>query len=143
MYTCAAQPSYTYLAVSMCSNVQHHITHIQSCSRCGRCRGVSSGGLRVFEHPPKVWQNSQLSSCMTTIVTDKQQLVTKTKTSFSSLLGLKQPSLSSSRLQERVNEGCGQHLGAWLKFCTRILRAFGSAPPFRNSWTHPCDGYGK
>ena len=36
MCTCAAQPSYTYLAVSMCSNVRHHITHIQSCSRCGR-----------------------------------------------------------------------------------------------------------
>ena len=39
----------------------------------GTCRGVSSGELRGLEHPPKVWHNSQLSSCVTTIVTDKQQ----------------------------------------------------------------------
>ena len=65
---------------------------------------------------------------MTTIVTDKQQLVAKTNNkltglalngSFSSLLGLKQPSLSSSCLQERVNEGCGQRFGGVAK----ILRA--------------------
>ena len=40
---------------------------------------MSSGGLRGLEHPPKVWHNSQLSSCVTTIVTDKQQLIAKTK----------------------------------------------------------------
>ena len=60
-------------------------------------RGVSSGGLRGLEHPPKVWHNSQLSSCVTIIVTDEQQLVAKTNIiltglalngSFSSLLGL-------------------------------------------------------
>ena len=75
-----------------------------------------AGGLRGLEHPPKVWHNSQLSSCVTIIVTDKQQLVAKTNnkltglarnSSFSSLLGLKQPSLSSSCVQERVNEGRG------------------------------------
>ena len=69
---------------------------------------------------------------MTTIVTDKQQLVTKTNNkltglalngSFSQLLGLKQPSLSLSCLQECVNEGCGQFLGVWLKIlCARIAR---------------------
>ena len=61
------------------------------------------GGLRGLEHPPKVWHNSQLSSCMITIVTDKQQLVAKTNNKFtgltlngsvSSLQGLKQPSLT-------------------------------------------------
>ena len=79
-------------------------------------RGVSSEGRRGLEHPPKVWHSSQLSSCVTTIVTDKQQLVAKTNNkltglalngSFSQLLGLKQPSLSSSCLQERINEGRG------------------------------------
>ena len=79
-------------------------------------RGVSSGGLRGLEHPPKVWHNSHLNSCVTTIVTEKQQLVAKINNkltgltlngSFSSLLGLKQPSLSSSCPQERVNEGHG------------------------------------
>ena len=68
-------------------------------------RGVSSGGLRGLEHPPKVWHNSQLSSCVTTIVTDKQQLIAKTNNkltglalngSISLLLGLKQPSKLSS-----------------------------------------------
>ena len=63
---------------------------------------MSSGGLRGLEHPPKVWHSCQLSSCVTTIATDKQQLVAKTNnqlteltlnSSFSSLLGLKQPSL--------------------------------------------------
>ena len=61
-------------------------------------RGVSSRGL---EHPPKVWHNSQLSSYVTTIVIDKQQLVAKTSNkltrlalngNFLFLLGLKQPS---------------------------------------------------
>ena len=91
-------------------------------------RGVSSGGLRGLEHPPKVWHNSQLSSCVTTIVTDKQQLIAKTNNkltglalngSFSLLLGLKQPSLSSICLRERVNKGRGQRFGGVAK----ILRA--------------------
>jgi hypothetical protein len=34
---------------------------------------------------------------------------------FSSLLGLKQPSLSASHIQERVNEGCGQRFGGVAK----------------------------
>ena len=90
-------------------------------------KGVSGGGLRGLEHPPKVWHNSQLSSCVTTIVSDKQQLVAKTSNkltalalngSFSSLLGLKQllhASLSSNCLQERVNEGRGRHFGGVAK----------------------------
>ena len=95
-------------------------------------RGVSSGGLRGLEHPPKVWHNIQLSSCVTTIVTEKQQLIAKTnnkltglalKGSFSSLLGQKQPSLSSSCLQERVNEGRGQCFGGVAKNFARALRA--------------------
>ena len=89
---------------------------------------MSSGGLRGLEHPPKVWLNSQLSSCVTTIVTAKQQLIAKTNSkltglalngSFMLLLGLKQPSLSSSCLQERVNEGRGQRFEGVAK----ILRA--------------------
>ena len=107
--------------------------------------GGGGGGLRGLEHPPKVWHNSQLRSCVTTIVTDKQQLVAKTNnkltglalsSSFSSLLGLKQPSLSSSCLQEYVNEGCGQRFRGVAK-C--FARAFGSAPPFLKYWTCPCD----
>ena len=95
-------------------------------------RGVSSGGLRGLEHPPKVWPNSQLSSCVTTIVTEKQQLIAKTNNkltgvalngSFSLLLGLKQPSLSSSCLRERVNEGRGQRFGGVAKIFARALRA--------------------
>ena len=93
---------------------------------------MSSGGLRGLEHPPKVWHNSHLNSCVTTIVTEKQQLVAKTNNkltgltlngSFSSLLGLKQPSLSSSCPQERVNEGRGQHFVGVAKIFARALRA--------------------
>ena len=66
---------------------------------------------------------------MTTIVTDKQQLVAKTNNkltglalngSFSQLLGLKQPSLSSSCLQERVNEGHGQRFVGMAKNFARV-----------------------
>ena len=106
-------------------------------------RGVSSGGLRGLEHPPKVWHNSQLSSCVTTIVTDKQQLVAKTNIkltglalngSFSSLLGLKQTSLSSSCLQKRVNEGRGQRFGGVAKdfaraLCARLAQHLPSSNP--------------
>jgi hypothetical protein len=42
---------------------------------------------------------------------------------FSSPLGLKQPSLSASYLQERGMEGRG------LKFCAHTARAIGLAPP--------------
>ena len=92
---------------------------------------MSSRGLRGLEHPPKVWHSSQLSSCVTTIVTDKQQLIAKTNNkltglalngSFSSLLGVKQPSLSSSYLQERVNEGHGQRFGGMTKTFVSALR---------------------
>ena len=93
---------------------------------------MSSGGLRGLEHPPKVWHKSQHSSYVTTIVTDKQQLVAKTNNNltglalnggFSSLLGLKQPSLSSSCLQERINEGCGQLFGGVAKDFARAICA--------------------
>ena len=42
---------------------------------------------------------------------------------FSSSLGLKQPSLSASYLQERVNEGRGQRFGGVAKSFARALRA--------------------
>ena len=89
-------------------------------------RGVSSGGLRGLEHPPKVWHNSQLSSCMTTIVTDKQQLVAKTNNkltglalngSFSSLLRPK--TVFFVIFKNALMKGAVKILGAWLK----ILRA--------------------
>ena len=106
-------------------------------------RGVSSGGLRGLEHPPKFWHNSQLSSCVTTIVTDKQQLIAKTNNkltglalndSFSLLQGLKQPSLSSSCLRERVNEGRGQRFGGVAKnfaraLCARLAQHLPSSNP--------------
>ena len=68
---------------------------------CIVIRGMSSGGLRGLKHPPKVWHNRQLSSCVTNIVTDKQLLVAYTNnkltglalnSSFTLLLGQKQPS---------------------------------------------------
>ena len=67
---------------------------------------------------------------MTTIVTDKQQLVAKTNNkltglalngSFSQLLGLKRLSLSSSCLQERVDEGRGQRFVGVAKIFARAL----------------------
>ena len=45
--------------------------------------------------------------------------------SFSSLLGLKQPSLSSSYLQERVNEGRGQRFGGVANNFARALARVG------------------
>ncbi|MCG8625598.1 MAG: hypothetical protein MJE68_26810, partial [Proteobacteria bacterium] len=62
--------------------------------------------------------------CVTIIVADKHHLVAKTNNkltrlalngSFSSLLGLKQLALSSSCLQERVNEWHGQRFGGVAK----------------------------
>ena len=35
---------------------------ISACTELLLYRGVSSGGLRGLEHPPKVWNNRQLSS---------------------------------------------------------------------------------
>ena len=93
----------------------------------GRVQRGGSGGWSTPQ--AKVWHNSQLSSCVTTIVTDKQQLIAKTNNkltglaqngSISLLLGLKQPSLSSSCLQERVNEGCGHRLGGVAKIFARV-----------------------
>ena len=111
-------------------------------SHAGACLAGGSGGSST----PLRSGITANGSCVTAIVTDKQQLVAKTNNkltgltpngNFSSLLGLKQPSLSSSCLQERVNEGRGQHFGGGAKiFCT-----FGSAPPFPKSWTRPCSTY--
>ena len=42
---------------------------------------------------------------------------------FSSLLGLKQPSLSASHLQERITEGRGQRFGGVAKNFARVLCA--------------------
>ena len=99
----------------------------------GACPAGGSGGSSTPLRSGTTAANLVLS-CVKAIVTDKQQLVAKTNnkltgltlnSSFSSLLGLKQPSLSSSCLQERVNEGRGQRLGAWLKIlCTRFARVW-------------------
>ena len=43
------------------------LSYTDSKLKSGAC---PAGGLRGLEHPPKVWHNSQLSSCVTTIVTD-------------------------------------------------------------------------
>ena len=101
--------AYTCMHVICCYgdvhvHVQVHVTLAPHyCMARVLYRGVSSGGLKGLEHPPKVWHNCQLSSCVTTIVTNKQQLIAKTNNkltelalnnSFSQLLGLKQPSLS-------------------------------------------------
>ena len=40
--------------------------------------GVSKGGLRVLEHPPQLWHNSQISSSVATLYADNQQLVART-----------------------------------------------------------------
>ena len=83
--------------------------------------GVSKGGLRVLEHPPQLWNNSQISSSVATIYADNRQLVARTNNkltirslnnSFLSILGqnslLCQPAIY---LQERVSEGRGQRFG--------------------------------
>ena len=66
------------------------------------------------------------------MTTNKQQLVANTNIkltglalngSFSSLLGLKQPSLSSSCLQECVDEGRGQRFGGVAKGFACALHA--------------------
>ena len=77
------------------------------------------------------------------MTTNKQQLVANTNIeltglalngSFSSLLGLKQPSLSSSCLQECVNEGRGQRFGGMAKsfacaLCVRLVQHLLSSNP--------------
>ena len=90
--------------------------------------GVSSMELRVLEHPPQLWHNSQLSTSaqiLLSMIIDNWQLlptinllaskIRSLNSVFSSSLGLKQPSLSASYLQERVNEGRGQRLGGVAK----------------------------
>ena len=81
----------------------------------GRIQRGGSGGSST---PLRSDTTANLVAIWQIFVTDKQQLVAKTNNkltglalngSFSSLLGLKQPSLSSNGLQERVNEGHGQH----------------------------------
>ena len=88
---------------------------------------MSSGGLRGLEHPPKVWHNSQLSSCVTTILTDKQQLVAKTNNkltglalngSFSSLLDLLKTAffvIHQAVFKNALTRGVVNILWAWLK----------------------------
>ena len=83
----------------------------------------------MLEHPPQLWHNSQLSTSaqILSMIIDNWQLlptinllaskIRSLNRVFSSSLGLKQPSLSASYFQERVNEGRGQRFGgAWLKF---------------------------
>ena len=85
--------------------------------------GVSKGGLRVLEHPPQLWHNSQISSSVATIYADNRELVARTNSKLTGLYNSlskqlllvatwpKQPSLSASHLQERVSEGRGQRFG--------------------------------
>ena len=47
--------------------------------------GVSKGGLRVLEHPPQLWHNSQISSSVATIYADNRQLVARTKNKLTGL----------------------------------------------------------
>ena len=102
-------------------------------------RGVSSGGLRELEHPPKVWHNSHLSSCVTTIVTDKQQLIAKTnkKTYWThskrQFLVVTRPKTAFFVIKNALMRGVVNVLGAWIK----ILHAFGSVSTFLKSWTLP------
>ena len=89
--------------------------------------GVSRMELRVLEHPPQLWHNSQLSTSaqILSMIIDNWQLLPtinllaskfrSLNSVFSSSLGLKQPSLSASYLQERVNEGRGQRFGGVAK----------------------------
>ena len=119
-----------------------HIPQYHCVVVCRACP-VGGGGVRGLEHPPKpcnVWHNSQLSSCVTT---NKQQLVANTNIeltglalngSFSSLLGLKQPSLSSSCLQECVDEGRGQRFEGMAKsfacaLCAHLVQHLLSSNP--------------
>ena len=82
--------------------------------------GVSSMELRVLEHPPQLWHNSQLSTSaqiLLSMIIDNWQLlptinllaskIRSLNSVFPSSLGLKLPSLSASYLQECVNEGRG------------------------------------
>ena len=46
--------------------------HISGVSKGG------GGGLRVLEHPPQLWHNSQISSSVATLYADNQQLVART-----------------------------------------------------------------
>ena len=113
--------------------------------------GVSSMELRELEHPPQLWHNSKISISVTTIVTHNRKLPTIDSLAceirslngcFSSLQGLKQPSLSASCLQECVNWWAwSQVLGRGLKFCARASRAIESAPPYLRSWIRHCKGW--
>ena len=107
------------------------------------CSGVSSMELRVLEHPPQLWHNSQLSTSaqILSMIIDNWQLlptinllaskIRSLNRVFSLSLGLKQP-LSASYLQERVNEGRGQRFGGVAKnFASRTIDL---APPSFKPW---------
>ena len=89
-----------------------------------RTRGVSSRGL---EHPPKVWHNNQLSSCVTSIIIlIKQLLVAYTNNkltglalngSFTSLQGLKCLLCHQAIFKNALVRGMVNTFGVWLKFC--------------------------
>ena len=107
----------------MCPNI---------CGHAGACPAGGSGD-----------SNTPLRSGTTANLVAKQQLVAKINNklsglalngSFSSLLGLKQPSLSSSCLQEHVNEGRGQYFGGMAKnfvrtLCARLAQHLPSSNP--------------
>ena len=98
----------------------------------GACPVGGSGGLST---PPKVWHNSQLSSYVTTIVTNKQQLVAKTthwtRSQRQFLIATRQNSLLCCQVVFKN----ALMRGVVKKFCAHV---FSSASPFLKSWTRPC-----
>ena len=110
--------------------------------------GVSSMELRVLEHPPQLWHNSQLctSAQILSMIIDNWQLlptinllaskIRSLNSVFSSSLGLKQPSSCSVFVFKNAERrGVVNVLGAWLN----ILRARDLAPPSFKSWIRHCN----
>ena len=51
-----------------------HIFELEQYQWRVRGGGGGGGGLRVLEHPPQLWYNSQISSSVATVYADNQQL---------------------------------------------------------------------
>ena len=82
--------------------------------------GVSKGGLRVLEHPPQLWHNSQISSSVATVYADNRQLVARTNNKLTGLenslskqlfLVATWPKTAFFVSQLCVSEGRGQRFG--------------------------------
>ena len=79
--------------------ISSFITHKESASQEALLivQGRVQRGAQGLEHPPKVWHSSQLSSCVTTIVIDKQQLVAETNNKLTRLEERKRQFLVATR----------------------------------------------